>query len=565
MSNSNMKAAVSGAFVLLLGAVWLRPAATTEAAFRFEDVTQSSGIRFTTENGATPEKFLIETMGSGLGFLDFDSDGLQDLVFVNGGGKPGSAASRRDRLALYRNMGQGKFTDVTARAGLRGDFATYGMGIATADYDNDGHPDLLVSGYPRSLLFHNNGDGSFTGVTAVSGVSNEGHWGTSAGWFDYDRDGRLDLVIANYVADFSWDDPRYCGERKPGYRSYCHPDGFRGTSPTLFHNEGDGKFRDVTAESGILSKEGKCLGLVLADLNGDGWPDIFVANDSTRNFLYINRGNGKFEEQGLLAGVAFSEDGRTEAGMGVDVADVDGDLRLDLYLTHLDRELNRLYRGNGKGTWFDATVEAGLGKVTIRFSGFGVKFADFDNSGRRHILTANGHILDNIELYHSDVTYAEPLTLLENDGRGKFTDASRSLPAVHLIGRGLALADFDNDGLLDFAVSQNVGSPLLVRNRSKAGHWIALRLEGAGKSNRDAIGAQVTIRAGGIRQVDQVAGASSYCSAQDSRVHFGLGPQNRIETLEIRWPSGKTETHRDLAVDRTIRVTEGKGVVTQWR
>ncbi|MBI3665777.1 MAG: VCBS repeat-containing protein, partial [Acidobacteria bacterium] len=331
-------AALVGALLAGLMLSWpVRPAASDPAdtAFRFEDVTTVAGVTFKAENGPTPEKLIIETMGSGLGWIDYDQDGLLDLVLVSGGGRPGSGEARTNRLALYRNLGGGKFADVTARARLEGDFATYGMGVAVGDYDNDGYTDLLLTGYPRCVLFHNNGDGTFSDVTAAAGVANEGRLATSAGWFDYDRDGRLDLVVANYVEDFSWDRPVYCGDKKPGFRAYCHPDVYQGTSPRLYRNLGDGKFRDVTADAKILTREGKCLGLVLADFNDDGWPDIFVANDSVRNLLYFNRWNGEFEETGLVTGVGFSEDGKAEAGMGADAADVDGDLRPDLYVTHL--------------------------------------------------------------------------------------------------------------------------------------------------------------------------------------------------------------------------------------
>ena len=531
-----------------------------ESSLRFEDITTSAGIEFRAENGASPEKYLTETMGSGVGFLDFDRDNLLDLVFVSGGARPGSQGAKADRLALYRNLGKGKFADSTAGAGLTGGFATYGMGVAAADYDNDGWTDLLLTGYPRCVLFHNNGDGTFSDVTAVAGVANQGDWGTSAGWFDYDRDGWLDLVIANYVGNFSWDDPVFCGERRPGYRGYCIPDVYQGTSPRLYRNLGEGRFEDVTSSSGILTKEGKCLGLVLADFNDDGWGDIFVANDGVRNFLYFNQGDGSFEESGLMAGVALSEDGQAEAGMGTDAADVNGDLLPDIYLTHLPFELNRLYFNNGNQIFTDKTYSAGLGNNTQLYSGFGTKFADFDNSGRQHLLVVNGHIQDNISLYYPQLSYREPMVLLENDGQGRFRDVGGQggeLFTRKLLGRGLAVGDFDNDGLLDFAVSQNQGPPLLVKNRSHGGHWIQLKLQGTGKSNRDAIGAKVTLLAGEVKQVGQVMGSTSYCSAQDYRLHFGLGNNLRVDQVQIRWPSGKQDVYRGLPVDSIVSIVEG--------
>jgi hypothetical protein len=529
--------------------------AAAPAPIRFEDITAKTGIHFTAENGASPEKFMIETMGSGVGLFDYDGDGRLDIILVSGGGRPGSPEAAHNRLTLYRNDGAGKFSDQTSAARLAGSFNTYGMGVAIADYDNDGHPDLLLTGFPHSVLFHNNADGTFTDVTATSGVANLNRWATSAGWFDYDRDGLLDLVIANYVADFTWSDPKFCGDRAPNRRTYCHPDVYPGTGVRLYHNEGGGHFRDTTAATGLESTQGKCLGLVLADLNGDGWPDIFVANDSVSNFLYLNDGVGRFKESSLASGVGFSADGEAEAGMGVDAADYDGDLRPDLYITHLDNELNRLYRNQGKGSFSDTTLEARLGTERSLMSGFGVRFADFDNSGLRHLLVANGHILDNIALFHPRVTYREPIQFFENLGAGKFAPA-QNIFATNLLGRGLAIGDLDNDGRVDFVVSQNAGPPLVARNASAGGNWITLTLEGRSKSNRDAIGAEITVSAGRKEQRAWITGANSYLSSSDKRVHFGLGPATRIDTIKILWPSGKTQILHNIPVNQFRSVIE---------
>ena len=342
--------------------------------------------------------------------------------------------------------------------------------MAIADYDNDGYPDIYMTGYRHSVLYHNNHDGTFTDVTAKAGVGDDGEWATAAGWFDYDHDGRLDLLVTNYVK-FDEDHPALCGDSRPGYRAYCHPDSFPGASMKLYHNNGDGTFTDVTKKAGLENKDGKSLAVVLADLNGDGWPDIFIANDTQRNFIYLNNGDGTFRDVTYSSGAGFSEDGKPEAGMSADAADLTNTGKMDLFVSHLDFELNRLYRGNGDGTFTDATIASGIAQTNILDSSFGARFFDFDNDGWRDLLVINGHILDNIALYHPDVKYEEPKRLYRNTGGGHFVDASATQSATFLsprVGRGLAVADFDNDGWLGFLVNNNGEDAQLFRNDGAA-------------------------------------------------------------------------------------------------
>jgi hypothetical protein len=417
------------------------------------------------------------------------------------------------------------------------------------------------------VIYHNNGDGTFTDVTAKAGVGNDGAWATAAGWFDYDRDGKLDLLVTNYV-QFDEDHPVSCGENKPGFRAYCHPDSFPGNSPRLFHNNGDGTFTDVTKKAGLLNMDGKSLAVVLADLNNDGWPDIFIANDTQRNFLYLNNGDGTFRDVSYTSGAGFSEDGKPEAGMSADAADVRNNGLYDLYVSHLDFELNRFYRNNGDGTFSDATIPSGLGRTNYRNSSFGARFFDFDNDGWRDLLVTNGHILDNIALYHPGVTYAEERKLYRNLGNGKFTDVTSTQDAAFrepLVGRGMAVGDYDNDGWLDFLVSNNGEDAQLFRNEggsaaaARNNRWLGVHLIGT-KSNRDGVGAALKLTAGDFVSYDQAKGGMSYCSAQDPRIHFGLGMHTKVDTLEITWPSGAREVVKNIPADQFVTIEEGKGV-----
>src|SRR5438270_1130303 len=503
-----------GATLVTNSSAWAGPG--SKAPVTFVDVAPASGIRFKHDNAASPEKYLIETMGGGCGWIDYDQNGLLDLYLVNSAATSAYKPANPLRAALYRNNGDGTFTDVTLKAGV-GAEGLFGMGIAVGDYDNDGFPDLFVCGYGRSILYHNNGDGTFTDVTARAGVENKDRWASSAAWFDYDNDGRLDLIIANYV-DWSPQNNVYCGDRGPGLRSYCHPDVYHGQPPTLYHNNGDGTFTDVSKASGVGLKPGNGLGVVTFDYDNDGWQDIFIANDSMPNFLFRNKRNGTFDEIAYAAGVAVSGDGKAEAGMGVDAADLAGSGRMDLIVTHLDMQLARLYRNLEDKSFDDATFRSKLGYATYRMSGFGARFIDYDNDGLRDLFMANGHVLDNIERYHADTRYAEPKLMFRNTGRGIFENVSDQLGADLLrprVSRGAAAGDFDNDGDLDLLVSNNGQPAQLLRNDGgDANHWLEILLIGT-RSNRDGVGARVKLTAGDLLQYDQKKGGMSYQSAQD--------------------------------------------------
>jgi len=540
-------------------AKWASPAGNP---VRFVDVAGSAGITFQHENAASPQKYLIETMGAGCGWIDYDQNGLLDLYLVNGAATPARSPAPAPRSALYRNNGDGTFTDITsvARVGAEG---LFGMGVAVGDYDNDGFPDLFVLGYGRCILYHNNGNGTFSDVTSQAGVGNLGRWGSSAAWFDYDNDGHLDLVIANYV-DWSPQHNFYCGDSGPGMRSYCHPDDFHPQAPTLYHNRGDGTFSDVSKSSGVGLKPGNGLGIVTFDYDNDGWQDIFIANDHMPNFLFHNNRNGTFSEAGYEAAVAVSGDGQFEAGMGTDAADTTGNGRLDLAVTHLDMQLARLYRNLGDGIFEDATLQAKIGYSTYHRSGFGTRFLDYDNDGRRDLFMANGHVLDNIERYHASTHYAEPKLMFRNLGRGIFEDVSDRLgPDFQRprVSRSAAIADYDNDGDLDILVNNNGQAAQLFRNDGgNSNHWLEIFLVGT-RSNRDGVGARVTVAAGGLVLYDQRKGGMSYQSAQDPRLHFGLAECTRVDAVEVVWPSGIVTKLRNLRADQIISIQEGTGIV----
>ena len=528
----------------------------------FTDIRKAAGITFVQDSTQTEEKYYLETMGTGVGWLDYDQDGLMDLYFVQSGPTDIYKPAHPLRSALYHNNGDGTFTDVTEKAGVDGE-GHYGQGIAVGDFNNDGYPDIYVTGYGRAILYRNNGDGTFTDVTAKAGVADQGAWSTSAGWFDFDKDGWLDLVVANYL-DWSPKNNLWCGERGPGYRSYCNPNNYKGQKTKLYHNNHDGTFTDVSDKSGVGLPESKGMGVLLADLNNDGWSDIAMANDTWPNFLLENNRDSTFTDNSLISGLAASEDGRYEAGMGIDAADVDGDGLLDIYITHLDFELNRLYHNNGDGTFTDVTYSSGIANKAMLLSGVAAKFIDYDNDGWPDIVQANGAMVDNVSLYHSLVTYREPMLMFRNLGQGKFDKVSDTLGDDFnrpVVGRGLATADFFNDGRVGFAVNCRGDAPEVMRNDTvNSNHWLEVLLIGT-KSNRDGIGSVLRLSSEGTVQVDQAKGGTSYMSASDPRIHFGLGKRSKIDSLIITWPSGQVDKLANVPVDAIIAVKEGTGII----
>jgi hypothetical protein len=545
--------------IAMLPGLALPPTAVT-----FTDIALAAGVTFVHDNAATPEKYLIESMGAGCAWIDYDQDGFLDLYLVNSAATKAYTPKQPLRSALYRNNGNGTFTDVTESAGV-GAEGLFGMGVAVGDYDNDGFPDLFVAGYGRCILYRNNGKGAFADVTASAKVENRSLWASSAAWFDYDNDGRLDLVVANYV-DWTPERNYYCGDQGPGMRSYCHPNVFHGQPATLFHNDGNGTFTDKSKSSGLGPKAANGLGVVTFDYNHDGWQDVFISNDAMPNHLFHNNGDGTFDEIAYVAGAAVSVDGQMEAGMGVDAADVSGSGWLDLTLGHLDMQLNRLYQNMGDGGYIDATLSSKIGYRTYQISTFGLRFFDYDNDGATDLFFANGHVMDNIQLYHPDTTYAEPKQMFRNIGRGKFEDVSNQLgPDMQKphVSRGAAAGDFDNDGDMDILVSGCGQRPQLLRNDGgNRNHWLEIALIGT-KSNRDGVGARVKVTAGDLVLQDQRKGGMSYQSAQDPRLHFGLGKHAQVDAVEIVWPSKSVTKLENLTSDQIIAVKEGEGLVSR--
>jgi hypothetical protein len=533
------------------------------APVTFRDVTSTSGIRFISRNSATPDKYLIETMTGGVAIFDYDNDGWPDVFFVNGASiHPGQRDDETlDKSSpefwnrLFRNNHDGTFTDVTEKAGVQG--TGYGMGVAVGDFDNDGFEDLLVTNYGGVILYHNNRDGTFTNVTAQAGLKTQG-WMSSAGFFDYDNDGKLDLFICRYLNwDFSKN--KFCGSRVEGGRSYCHPDNFKPVSNYLFHNNGDGTFTDVSARSHIASSPGKSLGLAFADFNNDGRLDVSVANDSFQQFLFMNNGDGTFTENALAAGVGFNDEGKVFAGMGTDAADVDDDGRPDIVTTALSNESYAYFHNIGGGAFNYDTNVSRLGEFTRLYGGWGMRIFDYDNDGRKDLFFANSHVMDNVQLVQPHLEYLQPLLLLRQVN-GKFADVSALSGPVFAqkwASRGAAFGDLDNDGDIDVVVTTCGGPAYLLRNEGgNRNTWIAFTLEGT-RSNRDAIGAQVKLTSeSGKVQYGMVTTTASYQSAVDKRLYFGIGQDNAVRRVEIRWPSGTRQVIRDPSVRKIIRITE---------
>jgi hypothetical protein len=523
----------------------------------FTDVTSEAGITWKNFNGESEDRYLIETMSGGVAFFDYDSDGLQDIYLVNGGETPKAKSPEPVRNALYHNLGSGRFEEVARKAGVDS-ISFYGMGVAAADYDNDGSQDLFVTGFPSCQLFHNNGDGTFADVTEKSGVKNAGRWGASAVWFDFDRDGFLDLFVCNY-AQFSFSNPRVC-EHSPGARAYCEPENYDGQPPTLYRNRGDGTFVDVSAQSGVQRYEGRAFGVVSVDVNEDGWPDLFVARDTSPNLLLVNQKDGTFKDYGLEANIAYNLDGVALSGMGVDAGDVNGDGRTDFVVTNFNDQYHSLYLNAGQFPFENWTLGSGLSGFTRLYVGWGVRFIDYDNDGNLDLIIVNGHVNPMIGSYRKLVTYKEPPLLLANDGKAIFRNmVDRAGPTfqTRYAARGMAMGDFDNDGDSDVIFVCLNDRPVLLRNNvGQDSPWIGFQLQGT-QSNRDAVGARVRINSGERKLVRWVTGGSSFLASHDRRLLFGLGSKAPPNINgEILWPDGRKQSFSGLQPNQYHKIVE---------
>jgi hypothetical protein len=536
-----------------------RPGASDAAAPWFEEIPPAvSGIRWKHENAMSDKRHLPETMGPGCAFFDYDNDGWMDILLVNSGTSFFHKPAARLPHALYRNNRDGTFTDVTEKAGITADI--FGMGCAVGDYDNDGNADVLLTSYGRVVLYHNNGDGTFTDVTAKAKLTYNG-WTTSAVWFDYNNDGLLDLFLCSFV-DYG---PKSitCGDNKLGRNYYCIPRVLKPSTSVLYRNNGDGTFSDVSKGTDIARAMGKALGVVAADINNDGLLDLFVANDTVQNFLFANRGDGKWEEIALPAEVGFSENGQARSGMGVDAGDIDGDGWDELFVANVDQEMFSLYRNNRNETFSDLAHKHGVAQATRLLSGWGLKFFDWDNDGSIDLFLSNGHPDDMIEQYSQQVRYREPLLLFRQEGGVLRNVSAQAGPvfAKSFPARGLAIGDYNNDGRVDVLVGNNGDAPVLLKNNAGAGHhWAGVRLVGT-SCNRDAIGARVTWSAKGVKRSRFRSNGGSYLSSHDPRMVLGLGAAETLDYIEVRWPapSKRVERFTGVAVDAYSTLTEGRG------
>lgn len=553
-------AAVASASVFqpqrLLSAI---PGQAATTGFNFENAYVSSGISFKLDNSWSPRRYQVETMAGGVGLFDFNNDGLLDIFFTNGAQLPTMDKSDpKFHNRLFRNNGNGTFADVTAQAGLEG--AYYSIGVAAADYDNDGHQDLFVAGANGFQLFHNNGNGTFTDVTEKSGLLRihpqlAKTFSVAAGWFDYDNDGFLDLIVINYL---KWSAPSDVSCMDRGVTAYCSPNSYEGAPNLLFHNNGDGTFTDVSEPSGILKHIGKGMGVAFADYDGDGFVDIFVSNDTLRNFLFHNNGDGTFTETGILSGISYNEDGKSVAGMGIDFRDIDNDGLPDIVETDMIGDSFLLFKNVGKGLFEDRSLSSRITAASLKKTGWGIGIQDFDNDGWKDLFTANGSILDNSD-FLDHLPYKLQNSLLRNNRNMTFSDVTAaagegfSLQAAH---RGAAFGDIDNDGRIDIVVNCLNDNPELLMNRSPGNHsWILLNLVGT-RSNRDGLGARVTVTSASGIQYNHATTSVGYGSSSDKRVHFGLGTDSQIEKIEIIWPSGFRQSLGKTSVNQILTIEE---------
>jgi hypothetical protein len=528
----------------------------------FSNIATQAGINFKHDNGASPLKYMPETMGAGGLVFDYDNDGWTDIFLVNGGSYTDPKAAAAARHRLYRNNGNGKFTDSTATSGIV--VSSFGMGACSADYDNDGWVDLYVTGVGSNRLYRNNSGKGFQDVSDKAGAGGTGLWSSSCAFADIENDGDVDLFVTNYV-DFTVNNNKFCSAGT-GIRTYCHPNVYNSLPDILYRNNGDGTFSDVSKESGIYRTDGNGLGVVFGDYDDDGWTDIYLANDSVPNFLFRNKGKGVFEEVGFWAGVAVGAEGRPLAGMGTDMADMNGDGLLDLFVTNLDKETHSLYRNSGKGLFANVTFESGVGQATLPFVGFGTAFFDYDNDSDLDLAIANGDIIDNVSLFRDSTTHEQLNLLMQNDGTGRFRDvgpASGAGFALKKVSRTLAVGDLDNDGDLDILIGNNGQTADLLRNDGgNRNNALLIRTVGS-KSNRDGIGARLKLTVGGKVLMRHVKAGSSYQGQNDLRVHFGLANAQQADRLEILWPSGSVDTLEAVKANQIVTVTEGRGMTRQ--